>query len=265
MEIVSGLVTLANALLAAVVGARLLRLGARTGGPERWLGVYFLVAPLLGTLLAGIVYMSFADPEHALPDTWMRPVHALDLALANVGSLCVLLFTWLTFRPGERWARTLPFAGGLALAGSWLAFGLAEGFAVRVLNGPAYWLGFAVRIAAPLWMTVEAFRYRGLLRRRVALGLAEPLVANRFLLWGLWALCALAMGLSDPIARVWYWAITGTASVWHPEIGRPIVVVMMALTSGVGVVGAACLFLTFFPTAGYRRWVQRGAAAAGIS
>jgi hypothetical protein len=184
VEILSGLVTLANALLAGVIGVRLVRLAARTQKPERWLGLYFLAAP---------------------------------------------------------------------------------GFAVRVLNGPAYWIGFAVRIAALVWMAVEAFRYRGLLRRRVALGLAEPLVANRFLLWGLWALCAVAMGLSDPVARVWHRALTGTASVWHPEIGRPIVVVVMAMTSAVGVVGATCVFLTFFPTAGYRRWVARGAAAPGAA
>jgi hypothetical protein len=265
VEILSGLVTLANALLAGVIGVRLVRLAARTQGPERWLGLYFLAAPLAGTLLAGVVYMSFADPVRALPDPLLRPIHAIDLAFANLGALCVFVFTWRTFRPDAAWARTLTFGGGAVLALSWLAFGVSEGFAVRVLNGPAYWIGFAVRIAALVWMAVEAFRYRGLLRRRVALGLAEPLVANRFLLWGLWALCAVAMGLSDPVARVWYWALTGTASAWHPEIGRPIVVVMMATTSAVGVVGATSLFLTFFPTAGYRRWVARGATAPGAS
>jgi hypothetical protein len=134
-----------------------------------------------------------------------------------------------------------------------------------VLNGPAYWIGFLARQAGLVWMAVEAFRYRGLLKRRLRLGLADPLVANRFLLWGVWASIVALMGASDPLARVWYFAITGSATVWQPEVGRGIVVVVMALTSALGLAAAASLFLTFFPTAAYRRWVaSRDPAAATL-
>lgn len=265
MELLAGLVTLANFVLAGVVGVRLVRRGARTRGPERWLGVHFLTGPMLSTLLAGVLYMSFADPTRALPERLLPPVHAVDLVLANVGSVCVFLFTWRTFRPDARWAPPLVAGAAAVLAGSWLAYGLLEGFALRVLNGPAYWAAFPVRVGGLAWAAAESLRYGGLLRRRVALGLADPLVADRFRLWGVWAVCALLMAASDPLGRIWYWWITGTTTTWHPEIGRPIVVAMMAATCAIGLVGAGSLFLTFFPTARYRRWVARRAPAASAS
>ena len=104
-------------------------------------------------------------------------------------------------------------------------------------------------------MTFESFRYWALLQRRLRIGLADPLVANRFLLWGVWAATVTLLNLSDPLARAWYCAVAGTTTELIPEVARHMIVVVVALTSALGLVAAACLFLTFFPTAGYRRWV----------
>lgn len=41
----------------------------------------------------------------------------------------------------------------------------------------------------PLWSATEAFLYHDRMRHRSALGLADPIVANRFLLWAVAALC----------------------------------------------------------------------------
>jgi hypothetical protein len=49
---------------------------------------------------------------------------------------------------------------------------------------------------------------------------------------------------------------------WIPEVGRTIIVSMIATTSALGVVSAATLFLTFFPTAAYKRWVAAHASSA---
>jgi hypothetical protein len=149
----------------------------------------------------------------------------------------------------------LTLAGTVVLAGSWLGFGLQEEFAVRVLNGPFYWIGFLTREGALAWMAVESLRYWRLLRRRLALGLSDALVTNRFALWGLWAVIVFWMGASDPLARVWYCWVTDTTTIWHPIVGRPIIVAVMAATSALGVGAATSLFLTFFPTASYRRWI----------
>jgi len=64
------------------------------------------------------------------------------------------------------------------------------------------------------------------------------------------------MQLADPIGRLWYWWITGTTVQWVPEVGRTIIVFMIATTSTLGAVTAATLFLTFFPTAAYKRWLR---------
>ncbi len=255
MDVVGGLVTGLNALLCVVLGVRLLRLGARTGGPERLLGVFFLVGHFGATVFGSIVYMGWADPRLALPDPWLRPLHAAQLATGSLGLGCVYAFTWHTFRPGARWARALVRGAVSALVASFAGFGLTEGFAVRVLNGWIYWLGWLARSGALLWMGFESLRYHALQRRRMRLGLADPLVVNRFLLLGLWAAALFLLGASDPLARVWYWSVTGTATHWLPEAGRPIIVATLALTSALGVVTATTLVLAFFPTRGFRRWV----------
>jgi hypothetical protein len=64
------------------------------------------------------------------------------------------------------------------------------------------------------------------------------------------------MGLSDPMARFWYVMRTGSTTEWVPELGLSIVNTTVAYSSAMGLVAATMLFLTFFPTAGYRRWVE---------
>jgi hypothetical protein len=255
VEALSGLVTACNVLLAVAIGMRLLRLGAQSGGPERWLGVYFLGSSVFGTVLSGFVYMAFASPSLVLPDPWLRTFHALELATGGAGLFGIYMFTWRTFRPDDAWARSAVIAGGAVLLGSLVWFGISEGFQVAVLNGPSYWIGVGARELALVWMAIESVRYWGLLRRRLRLGLSDPLVTNRFLLWGLFAAVVILMGAADPLARVWYCRLADSTTTWDPELGRPIIVVVMALTSALGILSAGTLFLTFFPTPGYRRWV----------
>ena len=41
-----------------------------------------------------------------------------------------------------------------------------------------------------------------------------------------------------------------------PEVARPIVAALVSATSILGIIVALILLLTFFPTAGYRRWLE---------
>ena len=59
------------------------------------------------------------------------------------------------------------------------------GFAEPLRLGPGGTLTSALCTANLLWGAVESLRYYALMRRRLRLGLADPLVTNRFLLWGL--------------------------------------------------------------------------------
>lgn len=265
MQVVGGIVTALNCVLSAVIGVRLLRLGARTRGPEAWLGLYFLFAAFLGTILSSTVYMSWADAKLALPSDLRSLLHGVTLICTSIGFLGILVFTQRVFRPRETWARRCVHGGAVVLVASLIGVGIAEGYEVRIVNAWPYWIGFAVRGAAMVWMAVESLRYGSQLRKRMRVGLADPLLVNRFLLWGLWAGTMSVLQLCDPLARVWYWAITGTTTEWVMEVGKPIIVAMIVSASLLGGITAATLFLTFFPTAAYRRWVAaRSASSVGV-
>jgi len=255
VQTVGGLVTGLICVLSVVIGVRLLRLGARSKGPERWLGVYFLAASLFGTVFSCILYMGWTDPSLAVPAVWRAPLQAMHIAANGTGLFGIWMFTWRTFRPDSAMARAAVVAVGATLLGTFAAIGIGDHFTPHVLPGPSYWISFAARVSGVVWMSIESFRYGALLRRRLRLGLAEPLVANRFLLWGAWAAAVVLLNLSDPLARVWYCAVAGTTTELVPELAHQIIVVVVALTSALGIVAAGCLFLTFFPTAAYRRWV----------
>ena len=53
-----------------------------------------------------------------------------------------------------------------------------------IFPGAGHWLGWAGRTGAMLWVAIESFRYYGQQRRRLRIGLADPILSNRFLLRG---------------------------------------------------------------------------------
>jgi hypothetical protein len=261
LQAIGGLVMAFNMALGLTVAIRLLRLGARTRGPERWLGVYFLFMWFVGFVLATVIYMGWSSPSLALPDTLRSVLHGIYVAASSFGLYGIFVFTQQVFRPTSVAARRAVLAAGITMVLAWIAYGVTEGFRVGVINGPAYWVGYAVRQAAIVWMAVESFLYWAQLRRRIDVGLAEPILVNRFLLWGVWAVAVSLMQLSDPIARLWYWWITGDAVHYQPEIGRPMTLLTLYATAALGTVSGSALLLTFFPTAGYRRWLLARHAA----
>jgi hypothetical protein len=108
--------------------------------------------------------------------------------------------------------------------------------------------GFALAFG---WMAVESLRYHALLRRRLALGLADPVVTNRFLVWGAGAaatsvLVLLLMGL-------YLQGITLLANSLSASV----------LVTVSGLVMSVVPWLTFAPPAAYLRFVSRRAARGG--
>src|SRR5262245_49678720 len=140
MQVVGGIVTALNCVLSIVIGVRLVRLGRRTRGPETWLGVYFLFASFLGSILSSTVYMSWADPTLALPDQLTALLHGISLGCASLGTLGLLFFTQQVFHPQEPWAQRVVRGGSLVLGVSLIGVGATEGFAPHVVNAPPYWV-----------------------------------------------------------------------------------------------------------------------------
>ena len=266
LEAISGLTILGLMGLSAAVGVRLVRLGRRAGGgPELWLGLYFLIYGCFATAASITVYLGWSAPDAALSDGTTRLLNATFFCLSTIGMTCLLLFTQRTFHPSSSGARALVWGIAALMAAAAIGVGVMEGFEVRVLNGVPYWIHFSARLVPFVWVATESFRYRSLLQRRAAIGLADPLVANRLLLWGLWSAVLAVMAFADPLARLWYWSLTGTTTRWIAAAGRPIIDVVVPFSSACGLAAVTLLFLTFFPTASYRRWVERRHAVATAS
>ena len=73
------------------------------------------------------------------------------------------------------------------------------------------------------------------------------------------------MGMVDPLARLWYVARTGNADRWIPELGLPIVTTLVSVTSALGFFVMISVYLAFFPTRGFRSWVEARAASSNAS
>jgi len=263
LETLSAVVTLALVALSVVIGLRLLRMAPwGSGRPELGLGLYFLISSGLGTALSVATYVGWSSAEIALSDDAARAINGSFFVVNTVGMICLLVFTQRTFRADSAGARAGVWAltAVMLLSLAWLA--ASEGFAVRVLNGAPYWIHWTARLAAMVWVAAESFHYWSLQRRRLVLGLADPVVSNRFLLWGVWSTVMTLMAFCDPLARLWYFHIAGTATNWVPEIGRPIIQFVVPVSCTLNLAAVALLVLTFFPVASYRRWVSARAPKA---
>jgi hypothetical protein len=101
-----------------------------------------------------------------------------------------------------------------------------------------------------LWGAAESLHYWILMRRRLRLGLADPLVVDRFRLWSI-GLGAMSLLMASTILA--------------PAVGvDPAAPGWVLLESLAGLVGAVALWLAFFPSRAYRASVARRAQPAGL-
>lgn len=171
----------------------------------------------------------------------------------GVAVACLFAFTQATFRRGEGWARLLTALGGLA--GLFASAGFARVNFVganldEVLAHARPWIYGVIGIYTLcfVWNAVEALRLFAKLRLRLRLGLADPVLVNRFFLWGLASLASVGLSLSMSICNAMEMVI----------FRDPLPLTLIAL---LGWVMAPCWYLTFFAPPGYLEWVRRRAAA----
>ncbi len=263
MQALAGLVTGLNLILSLVVGLRLFGLARREWStPELALAVYFLASAVLSTPPQIVVYAGLSDPSMRVPDDAARWLLAIAVLAMAVGAAGVYVFTWKTFWPRSRTARRLALAGCGVLALGYALEAALERFTPAIFAGVGHWIGWAGRSGAMLWVAVESFHYYARMRRRLRLGLADPVVANRFVLWGLFAGTGLVNYLADLASRSVYVWLAGTTTEFVPAVLEPVILATVLSTMVLGTVSAVTLFLTFFPTRGYRRWLERRAAAS---
>jgi hypothetical protein len=246
--------TAAFVLAACVIGVRLILLHRRTRqAPEGLLGWGLLSSGGLGyglmifSALRSQVLLAAGTPSDALAF-----VSGLGWVIHNVGVLLMLRFVVIVYRPQEKWARVLAIAAGCVLWGGWAVFVAQGGLSGTPV--PAYWVTLAVIGTFPLWSMSESFSYWRRMKLRVSLGLADPLVCNRFFLWTLASLTSLG--------SIWTVNLPLLIQPWLSHGAFPGAVVMSLLVTALfGLATVSLYWLTFFPPAWYRALVVPTAAA----
>jgi hypothetical protein len=168
-------------LVCIIGGARLLLLARRTGGlPETVLGAGLFVLGGVATPLAAL-----ARADTGLDLELRAGIFVVQSILMSLGMGSFALFTQRVFRPHSGWARPLTAVLTTGMLAGVALMGVERGYVAALrAPGPGFLLQQLFLIASLGWTAGEALHYARLLKRRLALGLAEPLVAHRIQLWG---------------------------------------------------------------------------------
>lgn len=223
------------------VGIRLLLLWSRTRQtPELLMGIGVLG---IGPLGFGVAMAAFLSAQSS-PNLAKFLIGVASTTIA-VGVGANFIFNWLIYHPRSRVVKGIAYAAIAALGVSIVADGLTNRFAPDSWHKPGFaQLRQIAQVGAMLWASAESFGWYRRMQRRVAIGLGDALVANRFLLWSIGAGTA---GLGSAIAIV-----VGIVS-GHQMTELPAVTLMLSLT---GLVAASALWLGFVPPARYVAWVR---------
>ncbi len=239
MAVFAGIAGLISILIGWLVTARLFALARRTRAvPERLLALGFGGLFCVGYPLAG---------ASRLPALNTTNEGALLFAIGAIGMVSGIAalgrFPQVVFRPGERWASLL--SAGITVAG---AIGGA-GCAVSVARArsaqemiaqiePWAVLLMATVCVCSSWNGAESTRYYLIMKRRLALGLAQPETTHRFLLWAIASWCT-----AGPVAVITLMRASGIAILSA---------LPMAAIACTGLIASTCWWLAFFMPDGYR-------------
>jgi len=228
-----------------VVGLRLLRLARRTGEwPERLIGSAFLCGSMLGypTLVASDRLRAVApDPALALFFTGSTGL--------LVAAVCLLAFWQRVYHPDRIAARRTFLVGSVFLVVCLFCLMLTHSAGAKAAANPWYLPGLVGQGVAYALNGWASTRYWQMLRRRLSLGLVDPIVVNRILLWSAAAWAITLQYLYSTIRM----AMTGESSVTGFGV---------ALVSSLGLVAAGTMLLAFFPPRSYLLWLERGSEGA---
>lgn len=238
-------------LTSLVVGTRLIIRSRHSRGlPELLIGLTYLTSSGVGYPLS-VISVFIADRSAMLSAV------VVGEALIVFGCSCFLFFTAKVFRPNATWS--VPAAavgslflagGGLVVIGAYLSTPDAALVAERARAGTAAMLlalGFG-----HAWTAIEGLRHYRMMRRRLALGLADPIVTNRFLLWGFSGLASMAWNV---VASSYL--LAGVNISTHP-------VPVLAISLG-GLASTVMLVLIFMAPAWYTRWLGRERSARSLA
>jgi hypothetical protein len=225
------------ALASTVVGGRLLWVARRTReAPELAMGLAFVVSGAIGfpLLIAGQAALQASGPNATT-----HLLMALGAGFTFSGYVGLGVGCWRIFRPAARWPLVPIALGTLVLLAVCTLVATSSTPAEAPRRELVTWGGVFVGALTFAWNAAESLLLHAQLRRRRALGLADPAVVNRVLMWSVGTLAALGMTLHGLLLRV---------------LLGPVVADGHRLVSSLfGLVAAVAIWLAFFPPAAYRR------------
>ena len=223
-----------------VIGIRLLVLWSRS----RQLPELLIACGILGIGPVGFAF-TLAGTSSGETLSALAPVClAAALFSTSAGAFAAAIFNWKVFRSDVPW---LPPVLGVVAAlflGSLVHEAISTGFADATVVGSGFRLHSVLSTAILLWGAAESLRYFAMMRRRAKLGLADPLVTNRFLLWGL-GIGAAGVGSAISVIAC---TITGQHMLSIPWV--------TASNSFHGFTAAVLMWVAFIPPGFYRRFVE---------
>lgn len=230
-ELVAGIVYL-------IVGVRLLRLGWRTGEfPERLLGATFL--------FMGVSSVCYVLPVFSRFESLWTPLNFAGRVTVLPAAIMLAFFTRLVFRPDTRWGGWLVWGtailfvigvGGSVRGGDWEGFSISSGWFWLE------WVGFTFPFG---WAGSEAFIQYRRSRRRVRLGLCDPLVCSRYLLWALTGALQVSACLVLLPQYSEYETTNQFTAMWDALYGASIIASLVTI------------WLVFFPPVFYQNWINK--------
>jgi hypothetical protein len=223
------------------VGIRLLRIAFRTKRlPEAALGMTLFCFAALSQPAA--VLEAMARQQGLVGYSGIAGVVAW---IGTYAALCGLaVFTWQAFRPTERWAAAFC---AFIIAGDTFAIGtllrnIAIGNADLVENGRVIALSCGAFAAAFGWGALAGWFAWDAARTRERLGLADSVVKNRFMLWGLSSFGGL-------VADLLLIPLLLAGADLTKDAAPRLAVAFSALLN------AVCWYLAFAPPPAYTRWL----------
>jgi hypothetical protein len=245
LELFAVMSYVATLLAGLLVGGRLLLLARTTHrGAELFLGFGTLMLVFAGgSEMAGL---ELARAEHP----WAYRAEVVALFAHSLSASSMGFAVWRVFYPDRPWALRLCLIETALLFMSWQAVILPGQHTYVTGFTPWFHLHVASRGAAFGWCAIASAVHHRRLRRRLALGLVDPFLCHRFLLWTIAMSCTAG--------------IFATALVLNVTRGELVFASPPALVavSVLGLAGAWALLFAFLPPAAYVRFIAPSRPAA---
>jgi len=217
-----------------IVGIRLARLASRTGErPERLLSNMFF--------FTAISYAFYVVPLISSAEALWTPFNFAGRVSYLPAPILVALFTRDVFRSESRLSTFMVYATAVLLVVGLCGSMMVNDWEGFELGSPFFWLEWVGYTIPYAWAGFEAFGQYLPSRRRRRLGLCDPMVCNRLLLWGLFG--AIQVGLSLVLLQMYAEFATDSA--------------FSTLTDGLAgvleVISLTLVWFVFFPPRFYRK------------